>query len=711
MRIDGSSVMRWSALACLLTLTGGVARGAEFEPAKLPGIIVDDTAAELTGMWKPSTHVRPYVGDGYLHDDNLEKGGLSARFVPDLPKAGSYQISVSYAPGRGRSNGVPVVIQTADGPQKVYVNQKIAPPAGSPFVSLGVFKLEAGKKSVVTISNADTVGHVIVDALQFLPTEQTPTPASELATTAPPQPAVDTSGESAAKPAALPEKPALLARKLTPEELDKLVLAELKGEPLAPAASEEQFLRRATYDLVGRQPTVAELEAFAEDKSAGKRAAVIERLLASAEFGRNWGNYWSDVIGYRVPPPELTFLNYYPFKEWLATQINAGVTWDSIARDVLTASGTVGENPAATFVGFHEASPTRLASETSRVFLGVQIQCAECHDHPFESWKREQFHQLTAFFVRSGAKAPHNDSDKIVVKDLGKGEWQMPDAKDPRKKGPPMTPVLLTGEQYEMGKSDADRRSHLADWVGSKSNPWFAKAYANRIWGRLMGRGFYEPVDNMGGLAVGEMLPVHDALAGSFLATNYDMKELFRLVMNTQAYQRGLMTRSTEEATSLAAAIPTKLRSDEIFDSLVTAIELPNVTPPQRPKTAAERFPPPPKSTRDLINEAFGFDPSLNAEEIRRTLSQAMLLMNNDQLQAQVNASPDSGTVLAKLLASEQDDKVVVDRLFRLLFARAPSEKEVKIALDHVAEIKDRGPAFEDVLWSLLNSAEFTTKR
>src|SRR5262249_3981976 len=154
---------------------------------------------------------------------------------------------------------------------------------------------------------------------------------------APPQPAADTTSESAAKPAPLPEQPAIPARKLTSDELDKLVLAELKGESISPPASDEQFLRRATYDLVGRQPTVAELESFVEAKAEGKRAAAIDRLLASAEFGRNWGNYWSDVIGYRVPPPELTFLNYYPFKDWLAKQLNAGVAWDSIARDVLTA--------------------------------------------------------------------------------------------------------------------------------------------------------------------------------------------------------------------------------------------------------------------------------------------------------------------------------------------------------------------------------------
>src|SRR5581483_4956224 len=141
------------------------------------------------------------------------------------------------------------------------------------------------------------------------------------------------------------------------------------------------------------------------------------------------------------------------------------------------------------------------------------------------------------------------------------------------------------------------------------------------------------------------------------------------------------------------------LRGDEVFESLVTAISLPNVTPEAVKPTAAIRFPPPPKSTRDIVAEAFGFDPSLPQDEVFRTMGQAMLLMNNEQLQAQINAKPESGTMLAKLLEQEPNDRAVVERLFQLLLARKPTAKEAEITLQHVREVQQRGPAFEDVLW------------
>ena len=502
-------------------------------------------------------------------------------------------------------------------------------------------------------------------------------------------------------------------KKLTSAGLDTLIVAGLGERTVADVVGDERFLRRVSLDVIGRQPTPAELDEFLADASADKRSKLIDALLAREEFGRHWANYWSDTISFRVPQPELTFLNYTLLKRWLATKFNSGATWDVITRDLLTATGTVATNPQATFVGFHEASPTRLASETSRIFLGIQLGCAECHDHPFDDWKREQFHELAAFFGRASAKLPWNDSAKIEVKDSGKGEYHMPDMADPRKKGEPMKPVFfVTGGSVDVGTSDADRRTALANWVTSRENPWFAKSFVNRVWGRLMTRGFIEPVDDLTGhLADSAMPEVHRALAEDFANSGYDVKALFRLVLNTHAYQRADSTTEAMDEASLAGSVPQKLSGDQVFDSLVTAIELPIVTPPAMAATNEVRFPPPPKSTRDLVNDAFGSDPSLCKDEVCRTLNQAMLMMNGQQLHVQINASPDSGTVLAKLLASESDDRIAFTNLFRRVMARAPSDTEAQIALDHIAKSDSRGAAFEDLLWGLLNSAEFTTRR
>ncbi|MBC8115378.1 MAG: DUF1553 domain-containing protein, partial [Candidatus Saccharimonas sp.] len=376
-----------------------------------------------------------------------------------------------------------------------------------------------------------------------------------------------------------------------------------------------------------------------------------------------------------------------------------------------TASGKVKDQPAATFVGFHGADTTRLAAETARVFLSVQIGCAQCHDHPFDEWKRQQFHELAAYFVRASAKMPWNDSGEIEVKDKGKGEYEMPNVADPTKKGTMMTPTFFTGQKTEPGKNDLDRRRELAAVIANVDNPWFAKAYVNRVWARLMGRGFYEPTDDMGA-AIIQLLPeVHRELTDHFRATDFDAKSLFRALVNSKAYQQRLPDHPSSSDKPFATARTTKLRGDEVYQSLVTAVNLPNVTPPKIAPTKDIRFPPPPKSTKDIVSETFGFDPSLRPEDISRTLGQAMLLMNNDQLQAQLNAKPDSGTALSKLLATEPDNAKAVTNLFQLVLARKPTDPESKIALEHISIQTNRGEAFEDLLWSLINSAEFTTKR
>ncbi len=704
------------------------------DPKSLPGVIVDDTQAEVTGTWSHSTHVAPYIGEGYLHDENKDKGTKTARYTAELPKSGNYQVSVSYTTGATRASNVPIKITTADGEQSLTLNQRRPLSKENPFMSLGVFRFSADKKAVLEISNTETNGHVIADAVQFLPAAEDvalgPNKlageplADALKTNKSVLPEIKPSGvtkkdatkkdplqvasvipSSEIKPptteAHVPKHP---VKKITSADLDALLDKELKGQPQAELTSDEQFLRRVTLDLIGRQPTAGELSAFIAEKAADKRSQTIDRLLSSDDFGRNWANYWSDVISHRVQPPELTFMTYTPLKEWLAKELNAGTPWHTIVTNMLTATGTVKDNPAATFVAYHQSNAVNLAGETTRIFLSIQIHCAECHDHPFDNWKQVQFHQMAAFFARGKTKMPQNESLGAQLLENDKGEQKNP------KTGKVMEPVVLTGDIVVPGVSDAERRAALAHWVTHPDNPWFDKAFTNRVWARLMGRGFCEPVDNIGELQEHLLGDVHQAVADHFTATENDIKDLYRLILNSRAYQRQLPSQDEMKKIQFAAAKTAKLRGDEVFASLTTAIDLPNFTPPKMAATGAVRFPPPPKSTRDLVVDAFDFDPSFPPEMISRTMAQAMWLMNNQQLQAQINAKPDSGTLLAKLLTSESDDRAVIAKLFERVLARKPSEKESEIALEHVTQIKDRGAAFEDVLWSLVNGTEFTTK-
>ena len=223
--------------------------------------------------------------------------------------------------------------------------------------------------------------------------------------------------------------PADAVKPLTPTALDALIQQELKQSP-AGRASDEQFLRRVSLDLIGRPPSIAELKTFLDDASADRRGQVIDRLLANPEFGQNWANYWSDTISYHVPPPELTFLSYKPFKDWLAARFNANDSWATVTKEILTANGTVKTNPAATFIGYHRGNATKLAAETARVFLGLQLHCAQCHNHKFDRWKRSRVSRLRRLLRprRRQAGGPR----WLGHGRQGQGEGRAPDAGRPR---------------------------------------------------------------------------------------------------------------------------------------------------------------------------------------------------------------------------------------------------------------------------------------
>jgi hypothetical protein len=688
-------------------------------PSRLPGIVVDDTAAKQTGTWTASRHTRPFVGDSYIYSSG--GAGQTVEFPVQVPDTGRYHVLAAYSPGPNRTEKAAYHIPTTDGVSTVFVNQIERPAGPLCFQPLGEFSLAAGEVTITVSGEATEKGVVIADAIQLLTPEEftkfkadfekdVPKLLAALTAVDPNQPAPAAAKKPEPPPQETPppfvrKAPTREVAKLTSEQLDELMERHVGGIASAIAVDDEAFLRRATLDLVGRQPTTAEMDAFLADSSEDKRPQVVDRLLASPEFGHNWGNYWSDVISFRTPSPELTFLNYTPLKQWLAEQFNRNQGWDETTYDVLTAVGKVAENPAATFVGFHQADKSRLAAETTRVFLSTQIQCAECHDHKFIDMPQETFHHVAAFFVRTQAKLPWNDSSQIVVSSKPAGEHKMEGRKEA------MQPMAFSDRKVELGESDMRRRVELADWIVAPENPWFAKAFVNRVWARMMGRGFSEPVDEIGELGDRVLPEVHTALADHFTASQFDAKQVFRVVALSRSYQRELRDSDPGDERPFRVVAAGRLRGDEVFDSLQGAIALPNVTPPQAEATGEFRFPPPPKSTRDLVNEAFGFDPSAEQSNVSRTMQQAMLLMNNKQIQAQINADPQSGTMLSKLLAEEKDDEAAIAKLYQHVLARRASSQEIATAKEHIASVGGRGAGFEDLLWSMLNSAEFLSRR
>lgn len=692
------------SLIALICVMGSVALA---QSPTSPGIVVDDAAAELTGTWKPSTSVKGYNGAGYQHASGPEVH--TATFKLAVPSAGTYHLLIGYTPGTNRSKNAPVTFAPITGEQTVRVDQQSPPKGPLGMHPLGKFDFAAGETQVV-ISTRDAQGVVIVDAIALLTAEQfalaqkqplvaTPAPKNEPKKEAKPEVPLEPS------PPFVRAVPTKTLMPLTSGQLDALLKTQASELADVELIDDAQFIRRVFLDLIGRNPTRDELQAFVADRSLNKRSALIDQLLGSTEFGANWANYWSDVVSFRVPEPELTFLNYKPFKAWLAASINQGRGWDETTYRIVTAQGKVGDHPEATFIGFHQADKSRLASETTRVFLATQIQCAECHDHKFIDLPQKTFHQFAAFFARSQAKVAQNDSSGIEVGAKPTGEHTLPGKQDQ------LAPQAFELVRVELGASDMARRAELGRWMVSPENPFFAKAFVNRAWARLMGRGFCEPVDEIGELGDQVLPEIHAAVAEHFVATQFDVKEVYRLIANTAAYQRVLRGDVKDPGENLPKLTTARLRGDEVYQSLVSAIALPNVTPPAMKPTGAIRFPPPPKSTRDLVSDAFGFDPSMALENVARTMNQAMFMMNNDQVQKQINAKPESETRLAKILLAEADDRAAVKALFEHVLVRQPTPSEVEIFMQHRAEVKDRQAAFEDLLWSLLNSAEFTTRR
>jgi len=569
-------------------------------------------------------------------------------------------------------------------------------------------------------------------------------------------------------------------------EVDRIITEELTrtGAEIAPKTTDDDFLRRVTFDLAGTVPSPGEVALFGLDPDPDKRAKAIDRLLDTDEYARNWSRYWRDVIFSRATDMRAR-LAEGTFETWMTEQVRANKGWHEIARDLLTATGDVREEGDTALIFAHDGQAPEIAAEASRIFLGIQIQCAECHDHPTDRWKREQFHQLAAFFPRIAVR-PKPDAaqrsfevvsyeprqgdrreeffenpervfsvldrnrdkklsktevgrtplarvfDRLVeygdtnkdgqlslaeLKSMprpdnmrrGSDEHYMADLSNPSSRGKKMEPVFfVNGKKAKSGLADLERRDAFADYLTSTGNPWFAKAYVNRIWSELLGRGFTMPIDDMGpdrSVVYPEAL---DLLAEGFAASKYDPQWLFRAVANTEAYQRQIRALNEgDETPPFASGTPARLRADQLFNAIikVLGVEGADRTEADNDMMPRARF----RSPRVQFSFLFGYDPSTPQADLMGNVPQALFMMNSPVVNGLIRGQ--GQTRLSRLLQEFGDDRDVTKELYVLVLSREPSESELKICLEHVAQVGSRREAFEDVLWSLLNSTEFLTKR
>lgn len=496
--------------------------------------------------------------------------------------------------------------------------------------------------------------------------------------------------------------------------VDALFAKAAEGQPAhTKIVGDEHFIRRITLDLTGKLPAPEELREFIADPRNDKRARLIDRLLQSDAYAVNWGRYWRDSVTFHTPASG-NYIRWQLFDKWWADQFRKNRPWNDTVTALITATGVNDESAPVNYLTGMFGNPVELAAVTSRVFLGVQIQCAECHDAKLEPFKREQFHELAAFFGRAKI-IQHKDVDgrgtPYAIEGRTEGQYRMTDKKKPDRLIA-MQPKFLTGETISADADDLERRAALAKFMTSPKNPWFARAYINRMWSSLMGWGFYPSVHD---LATEGLSPQREdvlvLLEKQWIETGYDVQWLFRTITLTKAYQSQMTGLPSEDRTHDAAAVcPQRLRPEQVFEALQKALgfdehdkSIPAPAPSSAP--AVQRH----TGVRNMVYQAFKANPSTPFDEVLGTIPQALLMMNSALVHTYTSST--GKTVLAAMLDDGKSDDEIVSAMYGRVLARKPTAEELVVTRRYIKKVDNRKEALEDILWSLVNSTEFLTKK
>jgi hypothetical protein len=515
----------------------------------------------------------------------------------------------------------------------------------------------------------------------------------------------------------------------TAGQIDQLIAEEVFSETtdLAPRVDDANFLRRAWLDIVGDIPTPEHVTAFLLDPDPDKRERVVRELLDNPQYGQNWARYWRDVVLVRRLEDRAAIVAN-PLVVTLNEKFNENESWDKIAAEFITATGDVKENGATAIQMAQDGRTEETAAEISRVFLGIQIQCCQCHDHPYDSWKREQFHEFAAFFPRIAVRpllTPTRRSFEVVADDgpdrpqrnpnaegrRGQAEHYMPDLDDPAARGTRMQPkFFLSSAKLPFGTRDAERRAAIARWM--TKNPWFATAFVNRMWAELVGEGFYEPIDDIGPERTPSAPKAVELLSRRFAESDYDVKWLIQTICATEAYQRESRPRREVDGTPFVANVAQPLRSDQLYNALLSASDSEELAQAPNRRRRPQMMGPYARAAtvRNQFETTFGYDPSDPRETVTSSIPQALAMMNGMRINLAVRAVG-RDTVLGRLLDEIEDNKSLVEELYLRTLSRQPTEDEMKTAIEFVRSTRNRPAAFEDLFWALLNSSEFSHRR
>ncbi len=486
--------------------------------------------------------------------------------------------------------------------------------------------------------------------------------------------------------------------------IDNHVAEKLNKLRIVPSglASDEAFLRRAFLDVVGLPPTPEEREKFIAETRSDKRDRLIDDLLGRKEFTEMWVMKWAELMQIRTiknGPNSVSYkaaLNYY---EWLRERIASNMPFNELVVEMLGAKGGTFDNPATNYFQM-ENDVLKLTENVAQVFMGTRIQCAQCHNHPFDRWTMDDYYGFAAFFAQVKRK-PAEDPRERVVYDGG-GEIKHPVTKED------MAPKFLGGAKPTI--KGTSRRESVASWLASPENPWFARNVVNIVWDHYMGVGIVEPVDDVRVSNPPSNPELLDALAEKFVSYDYDFKKLVRDICTSRTYQLSTGTNVTNEADTrnFSKAMIRRVRAEVLLDSIS---QVTNTTEKYKglPK-GARAVQIADGNTSNYFLTTFGRATRATVcsceVKMEPNLSQVLHLINGDTVHRRIR----QGKIVQDMIAGKKSHAEVIDALYRRVLSRSPTAKEKQKLLAAVAEgpnPNEQRNILEDIFWALLNSKEF----
>ena len=481
--------------------------------------------------------------------------------------------------------------------------------------------------------------------------------------------------------------------------VDDLVDTKLKSLRVAPSnvCDDETFLRRVTIDLVGLLPTEEERSEFLADKAQDKRSEYVERLLSRKEFVDLWVMKWAEILQIRSINNIVDKKGALLYHQWLDRRIASNQPLNKMVRDLITASGGTFENPPTNYYQA-ERDTLKLTENVAQAFLGMRIQCAQCHNHPFDRWTMDDYYGFAAFFAQIGRKRA-DDPRETIIYNSGGGGMKHPVS------GQTVAPKYLGGGKAEV--TNGDRREAVAEWLVSSKNPFFAKRIANLVWTHFFGRGIVHEPDDFRVSNPPVNGPLLDALASHLVKSEWDFRELVREIVNSKTYQRECDTNDTNllDNSNFSHSAVRRIRAEVLLDILAQVTETKNKFPGLPEGARAVQVADGRTSTyflttfgratrEDVCSCAVSMDPSL---------SQALHLLNGDVGNQRIQ----QGGVIDRWIKEGRPDTEIIDELFVRCYGRFPQERERVETLVAVQAGAGRKQALEDVFWALLNSPEF----